>query len=55
MRLLLVEDDQELSRTLARGLREQAYAVDVAMDGEAALYQWSISPYDAIILDLNLP
>jgi two-component system copper resistance phosphate regulon response regulator CusR len=55
MRFLLVEDDAALSRSLARGLREHAYVVDVAADGEAALYQASISPYDAIILDVNLP
>jgi two-component system copper resistance phosphate regulon response regulator CusR len=55
MRFLLVEDDANLSRAIARGLREHAYVVDVAPDGEAALYQASISPYDAIILDLNLP
>ncbi|MBK8648890.1 MAG: response regulator transcription factor [Gemmatimonadetes bacterium] len=54
MRLLLVEDDPN-SQTLSRGLREQAYAVDVAPDGDEALYQASISPYDAIILDVNLP
>ena len=55
MRILLVEDDHQLSATLARGLREQAYAVDVAPDGEEALYQASISPYDAIVLDISLP
>lgn len=55
MRLLLVEDDPQLSGTLARGLREQAYAVDVARDGEEALYQSSVSPYDAVILDISLP
>jgi two-component system copper resistance phosphate regulon response regulator CusR len=55
MRFLLVEDDAGLSQTLVRGLREHAYCVDVAGDGEAALYQASISPYDAIILDINLP
>ena len=55
MRFLLVEDDVALATSLARGLREQAYAVDVATDGEDALFQASISPYDAIILDINLP
>lgn len=40
---------------LAKGLREQAYAVDVAADGEAALYQASINDYDLIILDVMLP
>ena len=55
MRFLLVEDDVALGKSLARGLREQAYAVDVALDGEEALYLASISPYDAIILDINIP
>ena len=55
MRFLLVEDDQALSATLARGLRENAYVVDIVADGETALYQASITPYDAIILDVNLP
>ena len=55
MRFLLVEDDVALGKSLARGLREQAYAVDVAADGEEALYLASISPYDAIILDINIP
>ena len=55
MRFLLVEDDAALAKSLERGLREQAYAVDVATDGEDALYQASINPYDAIILDVNLP
>lgn len=55
MRLLLVEDDIALSSSLARGLREHAYAVDTAFDGEDALFQAGISPYDAIILDINLP
>lgn len=55
MRLLLVEDDAALARTLVRGLREQAYAVDLAVDGEDALYQADVNPYDAIILDVSLP
>ena len=55
MRLLLVEDDVALAQSLVRGLREHAYVVDVACDGEDALYQASVSPYDGIILDVNLP
>ena len=55
MRLLVVEDDPKLAELLARGLREHAYAVDVATDGKAALYQAAINPYDAIILDVMLP
>jgi len=40
---------------LAKGLREQSYAVDVAGDGETALYQASINDYDLIVLDVMLP
>lgn len=55
MRLLLVEDDIRISNFVAKGLRENAYAVDVAADGENALYQAAINDYDAIILDVMLP
>lgn len=55
MRLLLVEDDPRMSRFIAKGLREQAYAVDTADDGERALYQASINDYDAILLDVMIP
>lgn len=55
MRLLLVEDDPTIAASLARGLREHAYAVDTAADGDAAVYQAAINPYDAIVLDVMLP
>ena len=55
MRILLVEDEPDAARIVAKGLREQAHAVDVAADGEAACYQASISDYDAIVLDVLLP
>src|ERR687883_969530 len=55
MRVLLVEDEPSAARMLAKGLREQSYAVDVAMDGDAALYQISIYDYDLVILDVMLP
>ena len=38
MRILLVEDDSRVAHPIAKGLREQAYAVDLAPDGEAAVY-----------------
>src|SRR5262245_38657557 len=44
-----------MARVIARGLREQSYAVDIAGDGEAALYQTSINDYDLIVLDVLLP
>ena len=55
MRLLLVEDEPRMSRFIAQGLREQAYAVDICADGADALYQTAINDYDAIILDVLLP
>jgi two-component system copper resistance phosphate regulon response regulator CusR len=55
MRVLLVEDEARVARFVARGLREQAYAVDVAEDGETALFHASVTTYDVIILDLMLP
>jgi DNA-binding response OmpR family regulator len=55
MRLLLVEDEPAAARILAKGLREQAYAVDLASDGDAALFQAGTTDYDALILDVMLP
>ena len=55
MRLLLVEDDARIARFVAKGLREQAYAVDVASTGEDALYQAAINTYDLVILDVMIP
>jgi two-component system, OmpR family, copper resistance phosphate regulon response regulator CusR len=55
MRILLVEDDPDAARMVAKGLREQAYAVDVVADGEAACYQAAIADYDAVVLDVLLP
>ncbi len=55
MRILLVEDEPSAATMLAKGLREDAYAVDVAADGETALAQAFINDYDLIILDVVLP
>ena len=55
MRLLLVEDDVRIARFVAKGLREQAYAVDISTTGEDALYQAAINTYDLIILDVMIP
>ena len=55
MRILLVEDEPRAAQMLAKGLREEAYAVDMVGDGEAAIYQAAITEYDAIILDVMLP
>jgi len=55
MRILLVEDEPDAARMIAKGLREQSYAVDVVGDGEAACYQAAVNDYDAILLDVLLP
>jgi two-component system copper resistance phosphate regulon response regulator CusR len=55
MRILLVEDEPRMANVIAKGLREQSYAVDLAPDGEDALYQTSINDYDLILLDVLLP
>ena len=55
MRVLLAEDDVYLSAMLAKGLREHAYAVDVAADGDAAVYQVAVNEYDLVILDVLMP
>lgn len=55
MRILIVEDEVEAARFLAQGLREMAYAVDVAHDGIEALEKAYYNSYDLLILDLMLP
>ena len=55
MRVLLVEDDRRLAEVIASGLRRHAFAVDVAYDGDDAVYQAAINPYDVIVLDVSLP
>jgi DNA-binding response OmpR family regulator len=55
MRILLVEDEPRMANVIAKGLREQSYAVDVAQDGVSGLYQTSINDYDVIVLDVLMP
>jgi two-component system copper resistance phosphate regulon response regulator CusR len=55
MRILLVEDEPRVASFIARGLREQSYAVDISSDGDDALYKASINSYDLIILDIMIP
>ncbi len=55
MRALLVEDDPQIGDFIARGLRAHSYAVDVAGDGEQALYEAEVNNYDVFILDFRLP
>ena len=55
MRILVVEDEPAAAAVLAKGLREHAYAVDIAADGAAALEQVDGADYDLVILDVLLP
>lgn len=55
MRVLVVEDEDVLAQTIARGLRWEGMAVDVALDGEVALHKAAITVYDVIVLDRDLP
>ena len=55
MRILLVEDEDKVSRFIERGLKAELHVVDLAADGATALYQLQDFTYDIVILDLNLP
>ena len=55
MRILIVEDEPDLLRSLARALREEGYAVDTAGDGEDGLFKAESADYDAVVLDVMLP
>ncbi|MBB6673698.1 response regulator transcription factor [Cohnella nanjingensis] len=55
MKILVVEDEMSMQKALCNGLRKYGYAVDPANDGELALELIEINPYDAVVLDLNLP
>ncbi|MBN2098802.1 MAG: response regulator transcription factor [Dehalococcoidia bacterium] len=55
MRILVTEDEKDLADALAKGLKRQGYAVDVAYDGEESLRLAEVNDYDLLILDLNLP
>jgi len=55
MRILVVDDDRRLCAVIKRGLLEEAYAVDLAYEGEEGAYLAEVNPYDLIILDIMLP
>jgi two-component system OmpR family response regulator len=55
MKILIVEDEPDLLRSLAQALREEGYAVDTADDGEDGLFKAESYDYDAIVLDVMLP
>ncbi len=55
MRVLVVDDEPKLSALVARALREDGHAADVAANGNDALWMAEAAPYDAIVLDVMLP
>ena len=55
VRILVVDDEEELAEAVATSLRREGYAVDVANDGHGALDRLMLNPYDLVTLDLTLP
>ena len=55
MRVLIAEDEPRVGDAVARGLRREGMAVDIAGDGAAALYKSRVVPYDVVVLDRDLP
>lgn len=55
MRVLIVEDHEELAHTLATGLRREGMAVDLVFDGQDAVQRGLLDTYDVILLDRDLP
>lgn len=55
MRVLVAEDHPSLARSIATGLRDEGYAIDMTFDGEEALHMAKSNSYDAIVLDVMLP
>ncbi len=55
MRVLVAEDEPRIASAVARGLRREGMAVDIAPDGAAALYKARVYPYDVVVLDRDLP
>jgi DNA-binding response OmpR family regulator len=55
MRVLVVDDEVDLAEAVARGLRREGYAVDVAFDGDEALDKILVNQYDLVCLDVTMP
>ncbi len=55
MRVLVAEDHPALAQSIANGLREEGYAVDMTLDGAEALKMAQATPYDCVVLDMMLP
>lgn len=55
MRILVIEDEIKVANFIKKGLEEERYAVDIALDGEYGLYLSEVNDYDLIVLDLMIP
>jgi DNA-binding response OmpR family regulator len=55
MRILVIEDEIKVANFIKKGLEEEHYAVDTALDGESGLYLSEVNEYDLIVLDLMIP
>lgn len=55
MRILIIEDEQNLAKILKQGFEENGFTVELSFDGEEGLYMAENYPYDAILLDIMLP
>ena len=55
MHILIIEDEEQLCRSVAEGLRIDGYETDICFDGDEGLYLCMTENYDLILLDLNLP
>lgn len=55
MKILIVEDDEKIVNFLKRGLEEESYSVDYALNGDEGFYLASVNTYDLILLDIMLP
>jgi DNA-binding response OmpR family regulator len=55
MRVLVIEDDEEMAEAIAFGLRQTGTAVDIALDGSAGFARATVNDYDVIVLDRDLP
>lgn len=55
MRILLAEDEPKVAEHVSAGLKAEGYAVDLARDGDEALWLAESNPYDALLLDISMP
>lgn len=55
VRILIVEDDAKIASFVVKGLKQEGYAVDHAADGDTGLTLAGMTPYDAAVVDVNLP